>query len=136
MITVSYDMALRLKEAGWDKETAFCYSKYGNLFFKTNDGGCVDMDGDGFWGFSFEDILQAPTFSEIIVGTPCEITENKHVYVFTVDRYFDTESQSIVNSVGYYSPASHERLLVSSSSDITEAAAEMWIKGKKEGWIK
>jgi hypothetical protein len=116
-LTVSYETAEKMKAAGWEKGTTFAYDDKGVLYIY-NDVYWTNLDPYGTSGDIQKEFLEAPTFIEIWreLDMKCDI-EDGHTITYKYNN--------------------HKALIVHMTWGLeAEAAAQMWLKGKEEGWIK
>lgn len=116
-ITVSLEMAKKLKEAGWDKRTVFFY---------------VDRKLESDWvGKTFNEdmkILMAPTFQEIWVELPKNIGIGLNLYQNNPnDPMSSMENNHWIGYFGIYT--------VSVETSVVDAAAKAWLWCKENKYI-
>jgi hypothetical protein len=149
-ICVSYETAEKLKAAGWVKKTVFVCDHDGTLYLTLENDKLFRMTHEEV--FDSEDvpfgIIPAPTFTEIWEELPMNLSywngvkKPSYKYHFTHrlwHRKYANGDGTYRDTIIYkalYNKCYNIELPTRETDNATEAAAEMWLLGKKEGWVK
>lgn len=119
-ICVSLETAKKLKEAGWNKQTVFIFSGSQEIQMVNKIGGAL-----------FHDDIYAPTAEEILRELKATSEALKKLWWLVGDY----DEIGIIFRIQYEIYDEHKPCVFINKS-LSEAAAQMWLWCKENGYIK
>lgn len=135
-ITVSYETAKELKDAGWDKETLFAYNLLGELFIKSQfQKGryckeCKRKPGETYFVFnSISKLIPAPTGIEAWNELPNSMNVDD-------DWGYYEKCKLSCGTIVYAPVGLGGEILISNAKYSAINVFVMWMRGKEGGWTE